>query len=113
MDLPLLTAAARAAATADDRTSQAASAATTVDVRTSPATISCNEFIDETARCGADVLEPRHGMCLKHLMCVIIDTVGSDEKILSRCTCAPSQRLVCNLLIKSLNKAVCLPKSDV
>ena len=52
-------------------------------------------------------------MCLKHMKCVIIDTEGSDEKILSRCTCAPSQCLVCNLLIESLNKAECLPKSDV
>ena len=83
MDRPLLTA--------------AASAAVTAEAKPSPATISCTQFINETARYGANVLEPRHGMCLKHL-CLIIKTDYSDVGNLSRCMCAPSQCLVCNLI---------------
>ena len=98
MDPPLLT--------ATDST------ADTADVRPSQATTCCNQFLDETARCTADVVESRHGTCLKHMTCVIADSYERDGDKLSRCIFAPSSCLVCNLVLESLNKALGLPQND-
>ena len=106
MDPPLLTPTVSAAGSADV-SNPTVRAAGTADVRPNPSpTNICNQFLDETARCTAKILESRHGMCLKHMTCVMVDTNLSEQDMRRRCVYAPSSCICCNLIIESLNKSL-------